>query len=434
MSQDHVNIEEKMKTQMQKSPKILPKFVGKESCCIFRVPPSLTEIDKKAYQPQIVSIGPYHHGNKDLEMIQEHKWRYLDDFIARTRKSLSFFLRLIVLKEKEIRQSYSESIEHVGSNDLAEMMVLDGVFLIELFRKDGKLIPIDQDDPIFSMVWVTTFLRRDLLKLENQIPFFVLQTLFDESRTDTHTLPSLILEFFNFSFNRPIPVLQPFTNLEGQHLLDLLRKSFINTDRNPAALKGNDMPDKPYLRLIDTAGKLLVSGVNFKADRDTNSFLDVKLRSGVLSIPQINMDSFFTCFILNGVAFEQCYFYCSKDFTTYFVFLGCLIKNSTDVVLLSRYRIIRNYFGTDEELAKFCNNLMKDLTFDIKDNYLKGLFKEVNEYCSHIYRAILAMMKYDSPRSVIMTFMAFVGVYLAFIQTMYTVDRRNRELQHEHRK
>ncbi|KAJ0941212.1 hypothetical protein HanRHA438_Chr02g0091961 [Helianthus annuus] len=112
-----------MNAQMKESPKLLRKSAGNSSCCIFRVPQSLAEINKEAYRPQIVSIGPYHHGKKDLEMIQEHKWRYLDDMITRTGKSLGVFMNIIVSMENKIRESYSESTDCFGTNDLAKMMV-----------------------------------------------------------------------------------------------------------------------------------------------------------------------------------------------------------------------------------------------------------------------------------------------------------------------
>lgn len=264
-----------MKTQMKKPPKLLHKFAGKESCCIFRVPQSLVEINTEAYQPRIVSIGPYHHGSKDLEMIQEHKWRFLDGFISRTGKPLESFLNSIVSMENEIRDSYSESIEHIRSNDLAKMMVLDGVFLIELFRKVGKLIPTEQDDPIFKMVWMSPFLMRDLLRIENQIPYFVLQKLFDESqtKTDACTLPSLILEFFNYTVDRPKEVLKQYEKLEGKHLLDFFRKSFI---KNSVAVNGNEKLDNPSLKLIQPATKLVVAGVKFKENHKADSFLDIE--------------------------------------------------------------------------------------------------------------------------------------------------------------
>ncbi|MBD4021985.1 hypothetical protein GUI04_24060, partial [Xanthomonas citri pv. citri] len=82
-------------------------------------PHSLVDINKEAYRPRIVSIGPYHHGNKDLEMIEEHKWRFLNDLISRTGKSLEFFLKRIVSMEDKIRQSYSESTDRFSTVDLA---------------------------------------------------------------------------------------------------------------------------------------------------------------------------------------------------------------------------------------------------------------------------------------------------------------------------
>ncbi|KAD5508651.1 hypothetical protein R6Q59_030720 [Mikania micrantha] len=164
MNQNHIiTIDEieTMKTRMKESPKLLQKSAGKISCCIFRVPQSLVEINKEAYEPRIVSIGPYHHGNKDLEMIQEHKWRFLQKMITRTGKTLDFFMNIMVSLDNEIRESYSKSIDRFTTYDLAKMMVLDGVFLIELFRKVGKLVHTQADDPIFKMGWISPFLMRD---------------------------------------------------------------------------------------------------------------------------------------------------------------------------------------------------------------------------------------------------------------------------------
>ncbi|KAL4591670.1 hypothetical protein LXL04_004640 [Taraxacum kok-saghyz] len=424
MSQNHViTIDQEvelMNTQMKEPPKLLHKSAGKNSCCIFRVPQSLVEINQEAYRPRIVSIGPYHHGKKDLQMIEEHKWRFLNDLIPRTGKSIEFFLKVIVSMEDEIRQSYSESIDRFSTNDLAKMMVLDGFFLIELFRKVGKLVPTHQDDPIFRMVWVSPFLMRDLLKIENQIPFFVLQKLFELTTKDNRTLSSLILEFFNYTVDRPQRVLNEHKNLEGKHLLDFIRKSFINTkDNNPIVPRANGT-----LKLIQSATKLRIAGVKFKTSHKADSFLDIEFRNGVLLIPQINMDDFYSSFFLNCVAFEQCYFYCSKHITTYVVFMGCLMNTSTDVGLLSEGKVIENYFGTDKEIAKFFKNVGKDVAFDIKNNYLLGLFMEVNAYCKNGWHVGWAGFKhtyFESPWAAISAFAAFLLLSLAFLQTFYTL-------------
>ncbi|KAD5508646.1 hypothetical protein E3N88_16349 [Mikania micrantha] len=326
MNQNHIiTIDEEiesMKTRMKESPKLLQKSAGNKSCCVFRVPQSLLEINKEAYEPRIVSIGPYHHGKKDLEMIQEHKWRFLQDMLTRTA-----------------------------------------------------------DDPIFKMGWISPFLMRDLLRIENQIPFFVLQKLFQKSEPNSRTLQSLILEFFNHIVERPPEVLNKCENLDGKHLLDFFRESFIHTKKTSVVVpKMIDKTKSLSLKLIQPATKLVNAGVKFKVNHQAQSFLDIEFKNGFLLIPQINMDDFHSSFFMNCMAFEQCYFHCTKDITTYVVFMGCVMNTSTDVGILSHHKIIENYFGTDKEIAKFFKEVGKDVAFDIKTHYLADLFMGVNEY------------------------------------------------------
>ncbi|BBN67422.1 hypothetical protein Prudu_74S000300 [Prunus dulcis] len=47
------------------------------ACCIYRVPERLQNVKQKAYTPQVVSIGPLHHGSKNLEAMEDHKLRTL---------------------------------------------------------------------------------------------------------------------------------------------------------------------------------------------------------------------------------------------------------------------------------------------------------------------------------------------------------------------
>ncbi|KAK9072653.1 hypothetical protein SSX86_009088 [Deinandra increscens subsp. villosa] len=441
---------ELMKTQMKEAPKLLQKSAAKSSCCIFRVPQSLVEINKEAYHPRIVSIGPYHYGNKDLEMIQEHKWRFLKDMTTRTGKSLGFFMNIIVSKENDIRESYSESIDRFSTNDLAKMMVLDGVFLIELFRIVGKLVPNYADDPIFKMSWISPFLIRDLLKIENQIPFFVLQELFEASKQnnntpDAPTLQSLILVFFNHMIDRQPQVLKKCVNLEGKHLLDFFRNSFIYTKKTipddsenvdktskpshkllirPEDSENGEKTNKLSHKLIKPATKLVTAGVKFKENHKADSFLDVEFENGILLIPQINMDDFHSSFFMNCMAFEQCYFHCTKDITTYVVFMGCLMSTETDVSLLSEHKIIENYFGTDKEISKFFKTVGKDVAFDSKTHYLSDLFLEVNKYCMNGWHVGWAGFKhryFENPWASISASAAFMLLLFAALQTLYTV-------------
>ncbi|KAG5517462.1 hypothetical protein RHGRI_038016 [Rhododendron griersonianum] len=381
-----------MREKIKKIPKLLNPTAGKESCCIFRVPQTLVDVNKKAYHPQILSIGPYHHGKPHLNMIEEHKWKFLGELLDRPPSlglNLDRYLQIIAPLETRIRHCYSEFI-YLSSFNLIKMMVLDGLFIIELISKVGGVADGDPDDPIFKMAWILPFLARDLLLLENQIPFFVLQTLFENTRVtrsggDDQTLEKLIFGFFNNIFQRPDELIKRFAKHEGKHLLDLFRLSFIP----PQPQQANSCPIAtrkgkngiPFLGLISSAKKLNAAGIKFKAKKG-DTFLEIRFRNGILEIPQISIDDFITWFFQNSVAFEQCYGNCpTKHMTAYVSFMGCLIKNPSDTEFLGDRKIMENYFGTDKELAHFFNNLGKDVAFDIGgDNYLSKVFEDVNEY------------------------------------------------------
>ncbi|KAI5354978.1 hypothetical protein L3X38_007873 [Prunus dulcis] len=91
------------------------------SCCIYRVPERLRRVSENAYTPQVVSIGPLHHGEEGLKAMEDHKKRYLQDYIRRTR---------------------------------------------------------DENDRIFNRPWMLQDLWPDMRLLENQLPFFILEELF----------------------------------------------------------------------------------------------------------------------------------------------------------------------------------------------------------------------------------------------------------------
>lgn len=95
---------EEMEEKIKELPKLLNRTAGKKSCCIFRVPQSLVEINGKAYHPLILSIGPYHYGKPHLNMIEEHKWKFLGELLARTPPDglkLDGYLKVIAPLEPE---------------------------------------------------------------------------------------------------------------------------------------------------------------------------------------------------------------------------------------------------------------------------------------------------------------------------------------------
>ncbi|KAJ4974736.1 hypothetical protein NE237_007910 [Protea cynaroides] len=87
------------------------------------------------------------------------------------------------------------------------MMLIDGFFIVEYFLKFSKAVLVDENDPIFNSKLIAERVVRDLVLLENQIPFSVLQTLFDLSNNNKSGSLTLIhmalMSFIDLIPNEP---------------------------------------------------------------------------------------------------------------------------------------------------------------------------------------------------------------------------------------
>lgn len=404
---------------------LLDPSAGKESCCIFRVLQCLVDINNKTYGPHIVSFGPYHHGEPHLEMMQQHKRRFLRDLLAQTPPStghpgLGDYRQAVASMEQDIRVCYSESTLKFCRDELVDMMVLDGLFIIELFCKIARLskTPI-RDDPIFHFASVFRDIIRDLLRLENQIPFFVIQTLFDTSRPSRNdsnsSIAQLALQFFQYA------VEIPYEADQGKHLLDLLRLSFIHPSMRHKQNNGNTSSSE--VQLIQSAKQLHLAGIKFKT-REAMSFLDIRFYNGVLEIPNITLDDLRTDLFRNFVAFEERYSHSPRHITTYAVFMSCLVRTPMDATFLREHNIIENYLATDKEVANFFRNMGKDVPFDIDECYLLEVFNDVNKYHRNIWHVRWAGFRFkyfDTPWSFLSALAALILLLFTAIQSFFAV-------------
>ncbi|BBN69766.1 hypothetical protein Prudu_1167S000100 [Prunus dulcis] len=104
------------------------------SCCIHRVPERLRRVSENAYTPQVVSIGPLHHGKEGLKAMEDHKKRYLQDYIRRTRVSQADYLQKVKDQEVKLRSCYAETIQ-VSSDEFVRIILVDAAFIIEVLLR-----------------------------------------------------------------------------------------------------------------------------------------------------------------------------------------------------------------------------------------------------------------------------------------------------------
>ncbi|KAL4198621.1 hypothetical protein AMTRI_Chr03g141030 [Amborella trichopoda] len=425
-----------------------------EKVSIYRVPKSLREGDEKAFMPQVVSIGPYHHNRPRLRDMERHKWRALSHTLTRTTQDVTRYLEAAREMEERTRQCYAAHIS-LSSDAFVEMMVLDGCFALEVMRGaiDGfHQLGYSRDDPVFAMRGVIHALQRDMIMLENQLPLFVFDRFLgiqtsnpDESAGATQ----LALCFFDPIRPNDEPFLQKesnrFRNMdppnqlglfdplgdEGLHFLHVFRRSLLLTYPNPPSRHRLHVKHPPPVRatdkrrqqLIHCVTELRAAGIKLRK-RKTDRFWDVRFSRGVLQIPRLLIHDGTKSLFLNLMAFEQCHLECGSEITSYIIFMDNLINSPEDVRYLHYRRIIEHWLGNDEEVAELFNKLCREIVFDMKDSYLSRLSEEVNKYYDHKWNtwgATLRQNYFNNPWAIISFFAALVLLILTFTQTFYSV-------------
>ncbi|KAH9682159.1 cellulose synthase-like protein G2 [Citrus sinensis] len=83
---------------------------------IFGVPDVPPKLNEKAYEPELLAIGPYHHSKRHLSAFEEHKISYHQTLIERTGIRYAEYVRAMWALEERARNCYGGSISF-GKNE-----------------------------------------------------------------------------------------------------------------------------------------------------------------------------------------------------------------------------------------------------------------------------------------------------------------------------
>ncbi|RZS26923.1 hypothetical protein BHM03_00060344 [Ensete ventricosum] len=150
---------------------------------IYKVPACIKDLNRKAYQPQVVSFGPFHHGDPDVRPMEEHKLRALVHFLKRAKKQLDEFVAAMKEVVPQLQDAY-QGLDEQWKKDkerFLQLMILDGCFMLEIMRvAAGASSDYAFNDPIFSshgMLYTVPYIKRDMMMIENQLPLLALDRL-----------------------------------------------------------------------------------------------------------------------------------------------------------------------------------------------------------------------------------------------------------------
>ncbi|RXH72450.1 hypothetical protein DVH24_012134 [Malus domestica] len=390
------------------------------SCCIYRVPEELRRVNEKAYTPQVVSIGPLHHGREGLEDMEEHKKRYLQYFLDRPGVSLEVCVKKIKDKEAELRGCYAHTIG-LCSDEFVRIILVDAAFIIELLLRDGGHTVWHRNDRIFNKPWLIKFIVPDMLLLENQLPFFILEDLFATAEVAEvpDTKPSVLDLFYEFckestnfymekgNWERP--------NFKVEHFVDLVRTLHLPTPEEN--LKNGESVET---LAVPSLTKLRQAGVKFKARSGKNLF-DICFKDGILEIPKLNIYDNTELVLRNLIAFEQCH--CTRNayyFSDYIILMDYFVNTPNDVELLVKNGIVQHLLGDNNEVSTLINSLGKGVFVSRYDFYY-ALMKDLNKYYEkpgNKWKADLKQKYFNSPWTTISVIAATFIIILTLIQTV----------------
>ena len=407
------------------------------TCCIYRVPHKLRKVSMEAYTPRVVSIGPLHHRKRHLVAMEKHKLRYLQNFLSKSSKTLEECVEIISREEKRARDCYMERID-MNSEEFVAMILLDGCFIIEVILGEQNWDGCTRkpDDQIFDKPWLIYDVRRDMTLLENQLPFFLLLTLYSQlevmavPRHQNHYYSFLLLSVNFFEYYSQMPEAKSYeeiietiakkvssTGEEIKHFVDLL----IVCQR-PSSTRPQNQSDFKFM--IPSATQLHEAGVRFELGSKKECLLDIVYRrsDGVLKIPRLKLGDRCESLFRNLIAFEQCHYEEDRYITDYIFLMDQLINTTKDVDVLVNKGIIDNWLGDNVAVTNLFNNLLINAVAG-SDFYLADVTKGLNEYCDVPWNRWKAALRHDyfcSPWRGASTIAAVILLLLTLIQTIFS--------------
>nr|TKW01634.1 hypothetical protein SEVIR_8G193600v2 [Setaria viridis] len=410
--------------------------------------------------PTAVAIGPYHHGLPRLSRMEAAKNSAVADFCRVAGQTREVVRRRIGELAETIRNCYDigdEKLTSIDDGELSEMMMLDGCFLLKFM---DKVVPmwLRDDSPVAREDLVDTrmsAIARDILLLENQIPWVVPKVLMEYlGMLDSNNIVGDFLDRMATAFhvgNRistqtsPAPRGPESPRRTGEpargghegaraseegnephHFLDLFHRHQVGEAR----IQGACLYVLPSLG--SSAVELAEMGVKLTAIK-TKKFGDMEMKKhrwplglfGELSLAPVALNELTACWLINMVAYEAFLGATQADnfaVSSYIFLVAHLINREEDVRDLRARGIISSAMS-DGETLHFFKSAAPSLR--IGDRYIQ-ISKRIHEYKQErwIWIAIHRFL-YDNIK-VIVAVVSVVGVLAGLFKTMLSLRQPQR--------
>ncbi|XP_023739066.1 UPF0481 protein At3g47200 [Lactuca sativa] len=401
---------------------------------IFMVPKLYRDISPRSFNPRLVSIGPLHRKDENLQKFEVQKLSYLHNLLdysgSNPEHTLQECVQKVNMKIKEIKACYEESTTYDDDEELVRMMVIDACFVlyfIHLISGEGG----------FQGNWsIIPLIINDMVLIENQIPFFVLKDIFESTflrfkpNTSLANHLKILLQYYNLFSEYKVT---DNINLDRthDHILGLLHNCFVPV-RLPSPsffLKGDSALEQER----HSAMELDRAGVNFRPNQDANWAMAMKLElpkfscfpwlccKPTLWMPKLYVHDYTEVILRNLILYEQSSIV-PEYVTSYMWAMDMLVDTPEDVAKLINSGVLINHCGSNENAANMINSICQDVSLD--GFYYHQEWEDLDTYYKSCWPNAAAALKrkyFSSPWTIIALFAAIVLFVLTLVQTIYTV-------------
>ncbi|KAH6808499.1 hypothetical protein C2S51_029607 [Perilla frutescens var. frutescens] len=425
---------------------------------LHRVPPRLQERNKKAYDPSVVSLGPYHHGQPQFREFEELKNKLVNIMLkADHRRRL--FRANILARIRDIRHFYGGlSRDEYDEEALAEMMLGVVFYFVETTAGYGGSLTDMFQSRRLGMFQAGLMAVDVVFKLENQIPWWLIKSLiklaYDGDKKEAGE--ALMLRFLNSQSFGDFRVLKqlPWNPVRDEyfplHLLEVIHIALLVHPEdpkinNPCETRTRTTTTttfkcckwwrrKSYAadreRTFRSVTELKAKGIYFKPS--SNFLHDIRFDSyhffGVLHLPVLLVSEGVGTALSNMVALELSPVTPCTDttVTSYLVLMKSMIENSKDVKALQEKGIIVSFVGESEEIVR----MFKEIDFDGIETIpvFDEIKMRINNHCKSKAKTWIAQLintYFHSPWTAIALLAAVFLLCLTCLQTYYTLNPRN---------
>ncbi|XP_022719635.1 UPF0481 protein At3g47200-like [Durio zibethinus] len=398
----------------RKGGELSTKIVDANSWSTRRVPDRLREVNAEAYEPYVISVGPnfrfrYMENSKAMKVVKKNCFSRL---IEKTKLDPSVLVGAMKSIAERVKKCYKDDSDGVDSDvydldrfdsgdfdsfdsdDFAEMLVLDGCFIVQLMLGEYP------EEDFCQLGRIQTDILYDLLLFENQLPFFVLFKIYriitSKGEDALDEFGRLALSLFTKGPDHGPEMWSekycPTATKDIKHLLGLVHDSCLPSLRGrdlhrdfkqKAEAEGKDPKSQRSWKFIRSATELEEAGINFFGEKlqdksnklGVESLFDIKFTNDtkVLKIPTFRVDDNTERILRNLMAYEQSIPSSEPTYVCdYVTFMDNLINTGKDVQLLCNCGVIDNWLGDDEAVAQMFNKLGKNI-YSSEDFYYAEL-------------------------------------------------------------